>query len=431
MADEITIRDGSPYVWNSASIVPSNDSMLPTSPPVNPVPVDPVVTNEANVYVYVENTGTTDFGDCTCATGNWVAPPAFGGFSSNQVVPATALGGGLTFSASAFGGSLTNGADTITMSFGSTLISATAHAWALNGDKTLFAYAATTTANPTTAASVDWWIWITKVDAGAFTGSPTLNRIATDTLDTAFVAALFGWAGTGVVIQGPSTLAGGLKVTLAALPMASISFPLPINMGTGLTGWIVVASPCGSAVAMAPQKSSATATPDPDFILALTATASSGAFKQNGVPVATGIAGLLHSDGPNPSFKTVNHHALGVQIDTGGGVASSMVTVDDPDCTFLGGGVTVRVTRVQSTSIPSSGMGLMDVGMASLGTVNSGAAAWVKVPVTTSWQNMGSSGHWCLLAEGYNKVTIQPWDEVSDYSVGSFLNRAQRNIQIS
>jgi len=147
------------------------------------------------------------------------------------------------------------------------------------------------------------------------------------------------------------------------------------------------------------------------------------------IPLAAPIAGTPGT----PAITTNTHGINGVTVDTGG----TNVMVDDPDCTFVGGGVRVHVDRVKASTLPSANLGVLSVGTAALGLSRVNSSYWVQVPNqnTILWDNQGEQ-HWCLLAQSYTPdgTTIpSPWDGQAatppPFPV-SLENCAQRNIGI-
>jgi hypothetical protein len=194
----------------------------------------------------------------------------------------------------------------------------------------------------------------------------------------------------------------------------------------GPVDWLKLVSPCASAVAFAPQYlGSGTAQP---FHLVSTASGAVTQFRQNNVPV-----GSIASTGQNPSITTNTHTALGVTIDTGNGTT---VDVDDPDCTFVGGGIIVHVDRVKASTLPTANLGVLPIGSAVLGFLRQNGFSWIQVPNQNGWGNQ-SEKHWCLLGQVYTSdlTTIpRPWSGQATNPPPfptTNDNCAQRNIEIN
>ena len=105
MTAKLLIKDGNP-IWLSASIVPSKDLMVSpgSSPSLAAINVN---STDVFVYVKVENTGTVDLGGCTCsAIGAWAAPVLFQNFLGNLTTTKTQTQGGVTFTATSLGDSI-------------------------------------------------------------------------------------------------------------------------------------------------------------------------------------------------------------------------------------------------------------------------------------------------------------------------------------
>ena len=422
MVAKLLIKDGNP-AWLSTSVVPSKD--LVVSPSSSPTLAAVHVTS-TNVFVYVkvENTGNVDLGACSCtALGAWALPVFFAGFGGSTSFSTTVTQAGVTFKASASGDSL-NGPG-ISQFFG---ISASGRrAWAWSPDNSFFAYVGSPNGN-------DWFLTIVALQNvtrsngatvakgqiaasgnGVFAGPPN------------WTAQNFGWAGSRAVIASGAYAAGpGIARSLTcplAPPGASWgelapSFP-------GQVDWAHLVSPCGAFVAFAPKRLTGSAPPQ-NFFLVSTATAQVVSFRKNNAN--TSVA----STGASPSISTQAHSANGVKINTGNG---SIVDVDDPECTFVGAGIVVRVDRVKASTLPSANLGVVAVGTATLGQLAAGKSAWVQVPNVNGWDNQ-SEAHWCLLGQTHTTdgTTIpRAWNGQlpmpPPFPLSSDLC-AQRNIEI-
>src|SRR5882672_7011724 len=104
MSATLRIQDGNP-IWLSSSIVPSKDTVVsPNSSPT--LAAIQVTSTDVFVYVKVENSGTVDLGACSCATGPWVVPTFFQGFSTDPNATTTQTVAGVTFTLNKFGDTL-------------------------------------------------------------------------------------------------------------------------------------------------------------------------------------------------------------------------------------------------------------------------------------------------------------------------------------
>jgi hypothetical protein len=425
MSAKLLIKDGNP-IWLSTSLVPSKDLMVsPSSTPT----LATVNVNSTDVFVYVkvENTGTVDFGVCTCPTGAWALPVFFPNFLGNLNTPQTQTQGGVTFSATQYGDSLSGSG--INFNFG--LVASGRRTWAWSPDGRCFAYAASPN-------GPDWTLTVVALqDITRSDGTVVLKNHAAVSTSGVWAGtnavnwwnnANFGWAGSKAVIASGAYAGGsGLAVSLAC-PEA----PSPNVWGTlmpdfpGQVAWKILSSPCGSSVAFAPQRLTTTAPPQ-DFFQILTATAKQVSFKKNNVATSVG------STGANVSITTTAHTANGVSINTGNG---TIVTVDDPDCTLVAGGVIARVDRVKASTLPTANLGVQPIGFSSLGQLLAGKSAWVQVPNTNGWANQ-SEKHWCLLGQAYTTdlTTIaRPWNGQAANPPAfpvALDNCAQRNIEIN
>jgi hypothetical protein len=195
----------------------------------------------------------------------------------------------------------------------------------------------------------------------------------------------------------------------------------------GQVDYTFLASPCSGVVAIVPKILNASAGSRNAFLIS-TATALVTPFKTNNSPTSVSIVGA------NPSITTQAHAALGVRVNIGNG---TIVAVDDPDCTFVGGGIRVTIDRVKASTLPSANLGVVSVGMASMvGSLPRTRSAWVQVVNSNGWANQGER-HWCLLAQAYTAdgTTItRPWNGQAASPPAfplALVNCAQRNIEIN
>ena len=426
MAAKLRIQDGNP-IWLSASIVPSKD--LVVSPNSSPT-LATVKVGSADVFVYVkvENTGTVDLGGCTCtATGAWTAPTAFANFLGNTTATQTQTQAGVTFSAAPINDSLSGAG--INVSFGS--VATGRRAWAWSPDGRYFAYVASPNGS-------DWSLTVVALQPITRSNGTTVAKGQTAVSGNGIFAGMnaaswwnngnFSWAGSHAVLAH-GIYAGGPGLSLALMcPEA----PSPGSWGDlmpsfpGQVDWAFLVSPCGTMVAFAPKRLNATAPPQ-DFFQVSTAKATTTTFRKNNASTS------VSSTGANVSITTTAHAANGVTIGTGNGTTT---TVDDPECTVVGGGITVRVDRVKASTLPTANLGVLAVGTATLGILKVGASAWVQVPNQNGWANQ-SETHWCLLAQAYTAdgTTVpRAWNGQATSPPAfpvALENCAQRNIQIN
>ena len=422
MAANLEIKDGSP-VWLSPSIVPSKD--LVVSPSSSPsLATIQVSSTGVFTYVNVKNIGTVDLGTCTCATGAWNGLTFFQGFVANPALTTSQSQGGVTFSATPSGDSISGGTSYL---FG--LSASGRRAWAWSADGKFFAYVGSPSGN-------DWFLTIVALQAITLSNGTIINKGQVAAQSNGIFAgppnwtnANFGWAGSsGVMASGAYAGGGNALVRSLTCPLATSSnktFGELIPTFPGQVDWVYLVSPCGSVVAFVPKilnSSSFT-----NMFMVSTKTAAVIPIKKSNVSVSVQMVG------PNPSITTIQHAANGVQINLGNG---TLYTVDDPDCTFIGGGITVWVDRVKASTLPSGNLGVLSVGTAQISQLAINQNAWVQVPNTnpSGWGNQ-SEPHWCLLAQAYTTdgVTIpRPWNgQVSPPAFPvSKTNCAQRNIEI-
>jgi hypothetical protein len=419
----LRIQDGSP-VWVSPSIVPSRDTVVSSAsgPTLAAVQVN---SNDVFVYVKVENPGTVDLGVCDCTTtGAWAPPVAFAGFSANPNAQISDTQFGVTFTASPTGDQITGPLITLA------LLPSKRRAWAWSPDGRLFALV-TSQGGPNWVIAIVTLQKVTRPDGVTLLpGLVVMTASGTFASSPLWTGANFAWAGsTAVVATGPYAFAGGDVDMNLACPYSALSplWSATLSNHSGQVDWTALVSPCAGFVAVVPKRLSSTA-PAENFSLVSTAKAALTPFRQGNVPLAA-----VASTGASPSIITNLHEGYGVSIDTGNGAT---VDVDDPECTFEGGSVTVRVDRVKASTLPTANLGVLPIGTAVLGALRQGGFRWVQVPNTHGWANQ-SEPHWCLLAQAYTQqasATIPPaWDgqatNPAPFPVAN-ENCAQRNIEI-
>lgn len=425
MTAKLLIQDGTPP-WLSASIVPSKDIVVSPSSSPSLTTVNVSSTN-VFVYVMVKNTGTVDFGVCSCAIGPWAAPVYFQNFLGNLATSKSQTQGGVTFTATPLGDSLSGSG----ISFNLGLAGSGRRAWAWSPDGRCFAYAA----SPNGA---DWSLTIVALqDVSRSDGTIVpKNHVAVNASGVWagtnaanwWNNANFGWAGSKAVLASGAYAAGsGWAVALACPEAASPNvWGDLIPVFPGQVDWAILSSPCGASVAFAPKLLNPTAPPQAFFQI-LTASAKPTSFKKSNVATSVG------STGANVSIMTTAHTANGVSISTGSG---TIVMVDDPDCTLVGSGITARVDRVKASTLPTANLGVQPIGSAALGQLLVGKTVWVQVPNTNGWANQ-SEKHWCLLAQAYTTdmtTVVPPWNGQATNPPAfpvALDNCAQRNIEIN
>ena len=401
MAATLRIQDGTP-VWLSNSIVPSKDTVV--SPWGSPrLAVVNVNSPDAFVYVKVENPGTEDIGLCDCVNaGPWSPPVTFQGFVEDANATVTETKPGLTVRLSPTGDTVSWGG------FGAIvneLPVSPRRAWGWSADGRFLAYI--------NARDSTFWVFTAHEGRPGFAGLPTFQWTNAD----------FGWAGSRAVMALVPNASD--KQLYALCPLAP-PFLFSGFLDGAATLASVFVSPCASAIALPPVSrliSSGRAT----FNLFSTLAGTAIPFRQNNVPIPD-----LAPTGTGFSITTRTHDAMGVVVETGGG---NTAFVDDPDCTFVGGGIRVRVDRVKASTLPSANLGVLSIGNAVLGTLRQNEFSWVQVPNQNSWANQ-SERHWCLLAQAYtgDGITIpRSWDGQATnpppFPIAN-ENCAQRNIEI-
>jgi len=423
MAAGLGIQHGSP-VWLSPSIVPSRDTVV--SPGSSPS-VAAVTVTSTNVFVYVkvDNIGTVELGACLCAApvpAPWPAVTQFAGFLASTAGTTSASRAGFTFTASPAGDNI-NGPG-VNFLFG--VVASGRRAWDWSPDGRFFAYASAFSGN-------DWNLTvialqnITRSDGTVILPSQLASR-ANGVYSILWSNINFGWANSqAVVTSGPNSGGTGLSIACPYAPGGLVWGSLTPAM-PGLIDYVYLVSPCGSVVAIVPKVLVAGAGA-PQIAVVSTSSALSIQFTKNNVPTAVAITG------PAPSITTVAHTANGTQIVTGSGT----VSVDDPDCTMVGGGVVAWVDRVKASTLPSGNLGVMSVGSGmAAGSLKPGQSSWVQVPNSNplGWANQGEQ-HWCLLAQAYTSdgtTVARPWNGQAPSPPAfpnSAVNCAQHNIAIS
>jgi hypothetical protein len=420
----LRIADGNP-IWLSQAIVPSKD--LVVSPGSSPT-LATVQVNSTGVFTYVkvENIGTVDLGTCTCSPvpAPWPVAILFGGFWSSTTTNTAQTQAGVTFTTSSFGDTLSGG---VSFSFG--LTASGRRAWAWSPDGRFFAWVGSPNGN-------DWYLTVVALQAvtrsnGTVIAKGQVAVSANGLFAGPFNNGNFGWAGSKAVIAAGAYAGGGGIVRSVSCPEApgNNTYGELIPDFPGFIGWTHVSSPCGSVVAFVPRILAA-GQGNRDVSLIATATATATSFRKNNVQ--TGVTITFAS----PTITTNQHAANGVRVKTGPN-ATDVVDVDDPDCTFSGGGVMVTVDRVKASTLPSANLGVLSIGTSSLGQLIAGKSAWVQVPNTnpSGWGNQSES-HWCLLAQAYTAdgTTIaRPWNGQAATPPAfpvNLQNCAQRNIDI-
>jgi len=424
MAASLQIKDGNP-VWDSQSLVPSKDTVLSPNMPPSLATIN-VSSTDVFVYVKVDNVGTVDLGAFTCTTAlpaPWAAPILFAGFLANVNGSTTQSQGGVTFKASTAGDSLSGGVSIL-------LSSAVPNrrAWAWSPDGQLFAYASS-------VSGTDWHLTIvtlqsiTRADGSTVAKGQLIVSGAMGLFAGAWTQNQFGWAGSkGVNVAGQGAGGSGIAIAIACpyAPAAANTWGTTLPDMAGSIAYAFVPSPCGSIVAILPKILVMGGGPA-NLSFVSTSKAQVVSVLQNNAPISVGIAGA------NPSISTITHGAKGVAVNTGAGT----VNVDDPDCTSLGGGITVAVDRVKASTLPTANLGVLSIGTASLGSLAAGKSMWVQVPNTnvSGWANQ-SEQHWCLLGQAFTSdgTTIpRPWNGQATNPPAfpiTLINCAQRNIAI-
>jgi hypothetical protein len=418
MAANLLIQDGNP-VWLSPSIVPSRDTVIPTSSPPTVATVH-VGSNDVFVYVKVDNNGTVGFGACACsAVGGWNPGPFFSGFFASGSGTKTETKFGVTFTASPTGDSL-SGAVNAFIGISASGI----RAWAWSPDGRYFAYVGS-------PSGPDWFLTIYALQNITRSNGTTvaMGQIAAQANGVYagnFGATSFGWAGSKAVIASGKGAGGtgiARSVTCPEAP-AGATWGETVADFPGQLDWSYLVSPCASVVAIVPKILVGLLGPRTAYLVS-TATAALTPFKQNNVATTVSIAGS------NPTITTNAHTANGVSVVTGAGTT----VVDDPDCTAIATGIRVHVDRVKASTLPTANLGVVSVGTSAAGPLPVGGTRWVQVPPPQGWANQSES-HWCLLAQAYTDDTTTipvAWNGQAasppPFPV-ALSNCAQRNIDI-
>lgn len=413
MSAQLRIQDGTP-VWVSNSIVPSKDTVVSPwgSPRLAAVNVN---STDVFVYVKVENPGTEDIGLCDCVNvGPWSPPVTFQGFVDDANATVTERKAALTLT-------LSPREDTVFWPGYGTIVNQSPvsprRAWGWSADGRFLAYI--------NARDSTFWAFATQ-DVGLPNGTTIrqglLGFVQLPTFQ--WTNADFGWAGSraafALVPNAPD------RQLYALCPLVPRLFSLfGFLDGASILASVFV-SPCASAIALPPLSrliSGGRAT----FNLFSTLAGTAIPFRQNNAPIPD-----IAPTGTGFSITTQTHGAMGVVVGTGGGTT---VLVDDPDCTFVGGGIRVSIDRVKASTLPTANLGVAHVGDAVIGTLRQNETGWVQVPNQNGWANQ-SERHWCLLAQAYtvDGTTIpRPWNGQATnpppFPIAN-ENCAQRNIEI-
>jgi hypothetical protein len=452
MSAKLKIQDGNP-IWMSPSIIPSTNGFQSTQTRPNPTLL-PITENSRNisVYVKVENNGTEDFGTCTCgASGNWLDIDVFSGYTDNyrnaRGTETHAGRGGSTYTIdreSINGDFLTIGG--IDYNLGPN--ASKRWAWAWSSDGNLFAYVYSPTAyfpGNSSANPRDWNLVIIALNPFRKPNGTTVARgsevcrhsgvLNAPNVSRGWNASNFGWAKSkAVIVSGVSNDMVQRDVVSPYAPINTESIPYT---PTPSIEWQNLVSPCGSMVAFMPRKKNQSAS-NTNFEFVSTITGQKAALRFNNANI-----GDPHCTGDNPGISTLHSGAGGLEVKSGNKIgtlrATQIITLaDDPDCTFIGGGITVRVDRVKASTLPSANLGVVGIGEATLGVLEKAKSAWVEVPkmVGNDWNNGGES-HWCLLAQAYTSdgsIIQRPWDGQATIPVAFPVqqeNCAQRNVEIN
>jgi hypothetical protein len=430
MAPKLKIEHGNPN-FRSPSIFPSFDT--PQSPSTPPS-LAAIKINSKNLFVYVkvENTGTVGFGGCQCPAAlpaAWPSRVQFGMSISGAAATASQSSGGFTFKAAP-----STGGDRIV---GPGLPSATGvffgaqsstRAWAWSPDGRLFAYAYSNSGS-------NWFLKIvalqnfTRADGSIASPGTLLVNGSAGGFSVPWDKMNFGWAGSkAVVAKGPGFSGPTSALAYVACPASAggAVYSVGVSMIPAQLDWDFLSSPCGWMVALMPRVSGGTIAP---FIQAIsTRTAQSVGFKQGNLPKSVSVSKTT------ATITTQHQSAFGVVI---GGIPGSPILIDDPDCTFVAGGVVARVDRMKVSSLLAPTGGVVSVGQSAASILAAGESRWLQVPNVNplGWANQGES-HWCLVAQAFTTdgQVPQPWNP-SVPSVPQFPNWlencAQRNVDIT
>jgi hypothetical protein len=431
MVDRLRIQDGNPN-WLSNSIVPSKDTVVSpsSSPQLATIQVN---SNNVFTYVKVENPGTVDLGDCSCNTiGPWITPVTFQGFVDDPMAQISDTQFGFTFTTSPT-------TDAIGIPGAPPILALTAppsgrRAWAWSPDGRFFAY----------VSSQDNIIWVVGIVALQNITRPDGTTLTPGLFETfsgqyggpnplqTWTNGNFAWAGSkAIVAKGPTSQAVAafdMKIT-CSYAGTPFGWGWYFSAYGGNVDWNYLVSPCGLAVAIVPNLLNPIGgLLPPTFSLFTTDNAKEIPFRKNNGPLT------IAANGAAPAITTMDHTASGVTINTGNGATG---TVDDPECTFDGGGVIVRVDRVKASTLPTANLGVLPIGTAALGMLRQNTFSWVQVPNQNGWANE-SEKHWCLLAQAYTSLAAptipRPWNGQATNPLPFPVdneNCAQRNIEIN
>lgn len=319
-------------------------------------------------------------------------------------------------------------------------------AWAVSPDGRFFAYAISQPGNPGTMpweATVIALPDITRPN-GAFLrkgddaagGSGPFAAPANGI--NLWSGSSFGWAGSNALLRTAELLpAQHDRQPVLLCPLGPMPAARAVTMSAQpVAGQIDLEfriSPCEKTLAVPPGLLNASALAR-TFASHGTTPGNGGepSLRRNNRTAGT-ISATRPASGPGiPSIETRTQTANGVGIDTGDGTFRRR---DGSDCTFVGGGVSVRVDRVKASTLPGASLGVLPVGTASGGTLAAGASRWVQVPDTQGRADQGEQ-HWCLLVRAHTAdgTTIPlHWNPAAPMPPAFPVGRetcAQRNIAI-
>ena len=286
-------------------------------------------------------------------------------------------------------------------------------AWSFSPDGRWFAYVYSPNGS-------NWFLRIVALQNVVRANGTTIPQWSTPVsgVGTVFTAPWnngnFGWAGSNAVtsrgITAPNTYTLHVACPLVAAG-AAMSYTVQKSVIPGQFDWAFRVGPCGEKVALVPLGGGFL-----EFVS--TATAALVQPSQNNVPWA--ISGAV------TNLTTQGHGANSLLVSRPGG----NISIDDPECFQVVGGVRVRVDRVKASTLPNANQGIVHVGEAFISLLPAGQRRWAKVPNINGWGKGGES-HWCLLAQAIAPpVTPPPWNPVSPFPGGA-QNCAQRNIFIA
>jgi hypothetical protein len=425
---EITICDGSPWIFESTCIVPSRDNVPTTaSAPLTATICD----NSSGIYVYVKvhNTGDVPLGP-VCGVGPWSAPsPALSDqrpspSPTEVIVPIVGVPYELRLKAAGdtSGDILKNTSTGAGVNVGNCLSGR--RAWGLSPDKHFLAFVYGPTANAN-----DWQLKVVALEGardinnvGLIDLTPMLtypSGTGHETYTAGWSKADFLWVGSQAVFTKGTTAPTTVRRALSCFRIpGNPSWGTAVDQETGT--WLYLASPCGSRLAYL--KTSVAAP------IMFMSTETSG----NEQPETGGVPGSPPSTAGtppiSPSITTVAHLASGVSVNLGSGAP---VLIDDPDLTAWRGGLQVVADRLPLSTSPS-GPTNQPIGIAAGPVLLPTETAWLQFPPPV-WTNFGQE-HWCLVAQGFQPSVGIPRTWNSSGTPGTFpigdANSAQRNITI-